>query len=153
MIGTTNLERILRKVLEEEIRKELTSGDPAKAMAQIKALELYQTLIIEQTLTIPVDAGTYDYIMEPDVGKIWYLGYAELRTSANTSADLYITSTDGGGEAFIFSVGTNSSNSKDFKFDYGANGRCVKLRARFTNAGTGTENQTLIIRGIETLRV
>lgn len=143
----------LRKVMSEVLREELTSGDATKSMTQIKALELYQTLIIEQTLTIPIDVGTYDYIMEPDVGKVWYLGYVELRTSANTSADLYITSVGGGGESLVFSVGKNASNSKDFKLDYGANGRCIKLRVRFTNSGTGTENQTLIIRGVETLRV
>lgn len=125
----------------------------ALTSAQARALELYQTLIIELALTIPIDVGTYDYIMEPDVGKVWYLGYVELRTSASTSADLYVTSVDGGGESLIFSVGRNALNSKDFKLDYGANGRCIKLRVRFVNAGTGAENQTLILRGVEVIKV
>jgi len=116
---------------------------------QIKGLEIFQSLIIETTLTIPIDPGTYDYIMEPDEGKIWYFGYLEQATSTNTSAEIYMTSITGGGEAQLLSISKNTTGSKDFKLDYGSSGRCIKLRIRFTNDGTDTENQTLTLRGIE----
>jgi hypothetical protein len=132
-------------------------GDLAKALgnfgrAHINYLEWAQTLVIELPLTIPAPVGTYDTYLEPEDGKLWYLGYVEATTSANTTLDLYLKSVDGGGEALVLSVGKGSTGSKDFKLDQGANARCVQLRVRTANAGTSTENQTLILRGVEVLR-
>jgi hypothetical protein len=120
--------------------------------AQINYLEWAQTLAIEQTLTIPVPVGTYDTILEPEDGKLWYLGYVEVTTSANTSMGVYVKAVDGGGEALIMSVGKGSTGSKDFKLDQGANARCVQIRLRTVNEGSASENQTLILRGVEVLR-
>jgi len=103
-------------------------------------------------LIIPVPPGTCDTILEPEDGKLWYLGYIEFTTSANTNAEIYIKSVDGGGEALVMSVGTNSTGSKDFKLDQGANARCVQLRIRTANAGTATENQVLTLRGVEVIK-
>jgi hypothetical protein len=115
-------------------------------------LEWAQTLAIEQTLTIPVPVGTYDTILEPEDGKLWYLGYVEVTTSANTTMDVYVKAVDGGGEALIMSVAKASAGSKDFKLDQGANARCVQIRLRTVNGGTGSENETLILRGVEVLK-
>jgi hypothetical protein len=120
--------------------------------AQINYLEWAQTLAIEQTLTIPAPVGTYDTIMEPEDGKLWYLGYVEVTTSANTTLDVYVKAVDGGGEALIMSVGKGSTGSKDFKLDQGANARCVQIRLRTVNGGSASENQTLILRGLEVLK-
>jgi hypothetical protein len=109
-------------------------------------------MIIELSLTIPAPVGTYDTVLEPEDDKLWYLGYVEVTTSANTSAELYIKSVDGGGEALVLSVGKGSTASKDFKLDQGVNARCVQLRLRTVNEGTSTENQTLVIRGVEVLK-
>jgi hypothetical protein len=130
--------------------------DYAKLAEQLKKhisyLEWAQTLVIEQTLTIPAPVGTCDTILEPEDGKLWYLGYIEATTSANTSMDIYVRSIDGGGEALVLSLGAGSTGSKDFKLDQGANARCVQLRLRTVNNGTSTENQTLIIRGVEVVK-
>jgi hypothetical protein len=115
-------------------------------------LEWAQTLAIEQTLTIPVPVGTYDTIITPEDGKLWYLGYVEVTTSANTTMDVYVKAVVGGGEALPLSVGKGSTGSKDFKLDQGANARCVQLRLRTKNDGTATENQTLILRGVEVVK-
>ena len=136
-------------------------GDLARALrdelstfgrSYMNYLEWAQTLVIELTLTIPAPPGTYDTILQPEDGKLWYLGYTEFTTSANTSAEIYIKSVDGGGEALVMSVGSNSTGSKDFKLDQGANARCVQLRIRTANAGTATENQVLILRGVEVVK-
>jgi len=132
------------------------SIDYARIAKQLKMhinyLEWAQTLIIEQTLTIPAPVGTCDTILEPEDGKLWYLGYIEATTSANTSMDIYVRSIDGGGEALVLSLGAGSTGSKDFKLDQGANARCVRLRLRTVNNGTSTENQRLIIRGVEVVK-
>jgi hypothetical protein len=120
--------------------------------SHINYLEWAQTLVIELTLTIPAPPGTYDTILQPEDGKLWYLGYIEFTTSANTNAEIYIKSVDGGGEALVISVGGNSTGSKDFKLDQGANARCVQLRIRTANAGTATENQTITLRGVEVVK-
>jgi hypothetical protein len=120
--------------------------------AHINYLEWAQTLVIELPLTIPAPVGTYDTYLEPEDGKLWYLGYVEATTSSNTALDLYLKSVDGGGEALVLSVGSGSTASKDFKLDQGANARCVQLRVRTANAGTATENQSLILRGVEVLK-
>ena len=136
-------------------------GDLAKALrdelsvfgkSHINYLEWAQTLVIELTLTIPAPVGIYDTILEPEDGKLWYLGYIEFTTSANTNAEIYIKSVDGGGEALVMSVGNGSTGSKDFKLDQGANARCVQLRIRTANAGTATENQTITLRGVEVVK-
>ena len=137
-IPPKTLEEMYRRVVREEVTK-----------VQATYLELAQTMIIEQSVLIPIDPGTYDVYFAPDVKKLWYLGYVELTTSANTSGEVYMKSIDGGGEALIFSVGKGATNFKDFKIDYGANCRCVQLRLRFKNDGTTTENQTLVFRGVE----
>jgi hypothetical protein len=121
-------------------------------MKQVSYLEWAQTLVIEQTLTIPAPVGTYDTILEPEDGKLWYLGYIEATTSANTTMDVYVKSVDEGGEALVLSVGKASTGSRDFKLDQGANARCVQLRLRTSNSGTSTENQTLVLRGLEVVK-
>jgi hypothetical protein len=130
----------LREALREELK------------LHINYLEWAQTLAIEQTLTIPAPVGTYDTIIEPEDGKLWYLGYVEASTSSNTTMDVYVKSVDGGGEALIMSVAKASTGSKDFKLDQGANARCVQLRLRTSNEGTSTENQTLVLRGVEVVK-
>ena len=128
-------------------------GDLIKAIRlHINYLEWAQTLVIELKLTIPAPVGTYDTLLEPEDGKLWYLGYMEFATSANTNAEIYLRSVDGGGEALVMGVDKNSIGSKDFKLDQGANARCVQLRIRTANAGTATENQTLILRGVEVVK-
>jgi hypothetical protein len=136
------------KTYWENFRNEIVS----QLKLHINYLEWAQTLVIELKLTIPAPVGTYDTILEPEDGKLWYLGYTEFATSANTNAEIYLRSVDGGGEALVMSVDKNSTGSKDFKLDQGANARCVQLRIRTANAGTATENQTLILRGVEILR-
>jgi hypothetical protein len=149
--------------------RRVSVGDPAECYAgidyarlaekvreglktHINYLEWAQTLVIEQTLTIPVPVGTYDTILEPEDGRLWYLGYVEATTSANTTMEVYVKAVDGGGEALIMSVANGSTGSKDFKLDQGANARCVQLRLRTSNSGSSTENQTLVLRGVEVVR-
>jgi hypothetical protein len=132
----------------EEFKKKMI--DVLKS--HINYLEWAQTLAIEQTLTIPAPVGTYDTIIEPEDGKLWYLGYVEASTTTNTTMDVYVKAVDGGGEALIMSVAKGSTGSKDFKLDQGANARCVQLRLRTSNGGTSTENQTLILRGVEVVK-
>jgi hypothetical protein len=132
------------------------SIDYARIAKQLKMhinyLEWAQTLMIEQTLTIPAPVGTCDTILEPEDGKLWYLGYIEATTSANTSMDIYVRSIDDGGEALVLSLGAGSTGSKDFKLDQGANARCVQIRLRTVNGGTSSENEALILRGVEVVK-
>jgi hypothetical protein len=136
------------KTYWENFRNEIAS----QLKLHINYLEWAQTLVIELTLTIPAPPGTYNTILSPEDGKLWYLGYVEFTTSANTNAEIYIKSVDDGGEALVMSVGSNSTGSKDFKLDQGANARCVQLRIRTANAGTATENQTITLRGVEVVK-
>ena len=97
----------LRKAVREALSEEL--------LKHLSYLEWAQTLVIELSLVIPVPVGTYDTVLEPEDGKLWYLGYVEITTSANTSTEVYIRGVDGGGEALVLAAGKGSTASKDFK--------------------------------------
>jgi len=131
---------VFAEKLEEQLR------------AHIGYLEWAQTLVIEQTLIIPAPVGTYDTFIEPEDGKLWYLGYIEVAASANTSVEVYVKTVEDGGEALVLSVDAGAVGSRDFKLDQGANARCVQLRLRTVNGGTASENQTLVLRGVEVLK-
>jgi hypothetical protein len=140
ILPIAELKKAVREALSEELLKHLSY------------LEWAQTMVIELSLVIPAPVGTYDTVLEPEDGKLWYLGYVEITTSASTSAEVYIRGVDGGGEALVLAAGKGSTASKDFKLDQGVNARCVQLRLRTVNEGTSTENQTLVIRGVEVLK-
>jgi hypothetical protein len=116
-------------------------------------LELAQTAIIELSLTVPASPGTYDTILEPEDGKVWYLGYLEVTPGANTSVDAYVRSSDGGPEVLVLSAAAGGATAaRDFKLDYGACARCLSLRIRTSNSGASPESVSVVIRGIETVK-
>jgi hypothetical protein len=103
---------------------------------------------------VPVDPGTYDVILEPEDGKVWYVGYLEVAPATNTSVEAHVTSSDGGPEVLVLSAAAGGAPAaRDFKTDFGASARCVRLRLRASNSGTSTENIGAVVMGIETPKV
>jgi hypothetical protein len=114
-------------------------------------LELAQTALVNLNFVVPVDPGIYDVVLQPEDGKVWYLSYLELAPGANTSVEAYVQSRDSGPEVLALSAGAGSAPAaRDFKLDFGASARCVKLRLRASNSGTSSENIGVVIMGVET---
>jgi hypothetical protein len=132
---------------------ELLARSVMEALARhLNFLELAQTALIELSLTVTADPGTYDTVLEPEDGRAWYLSYLEVTTPANTSVEVYVRSSDGGPEVLVMSVPAGSTQARDFKMDYGANARCLLMRLRTANSGTSSENVTVVLRGVETVK-